>query len=166
MSRVLKVLWSLILKMSRVKVAKKVFSRLSRLLIRTTYSTIKVSCLERILQHQTTVHTVNDEIPQNTTRMLKSQNRDNFSKIHANDFIFYDGFYMPDLTYRTFKGHVGLIYLAQKLGQKLYEEILITFSSGICQFFSFSMKILPCEKSAIGYPLPPPMNALTINAIF
>ena len=75
---------------------------------------------------------------------------------------------MPDLwgvTYRTFKGHVGLIYLAQKLGQKLCNEISITFSSGICQFFILSLKILPYEKSAAG---PPPhlMNALTINAIF
>ena len=57
--------------------------------------------------------------------MLKSQNRDNFSKIHANDFIFYDGFYMPDswgVTYRTFKGHVGGDPLGPEiefLGQKL-----------------------------------------------
>ena len=50
-------------------------------------SFISSACLKRILQHQTS-DTVNDEIPQNTTRMLKSQNRDNFSKTYANDFIF------------------------------------------------------------------------------
>ena len=45
------------------------------------------SCFKRILQHQTS-DTVNDEIPQNAPRMLKWQNRYNFSKTYVNDFIF------------------------------------------------------------------------------
>ena len=55
--------------------------------------------------------------------MLKSQNRDNFSKIHANDFIFYDGFYMPDVwggdNLLHFQGSRGVDLLGPEIRSKV-----------------------------------------------